>query len=142
MAEPGKLPTKLHLVVVTRERKLLDVEADEVILPGHDGELGILPGHTPMLAMLRIGQMTYRAGGRLHRFVLSWGFAEVLPDRVIVLAEGAVSADEVDMAEAERIRAQAEKELLSLASHDEGFALAQARLEESIAMIQVGRNLD
>jgi F-type H+-transporting ATPase subunit epsilon len=141
MADPFKLPTKLTLTVVTRDRKVLETEADEVVLPATDGEIGILPGHTPLLTTLRIGEMRYRSDGTLSRLVLLWGFAEVLPDRVIVLAETAVLASEINAAEAERIRQEAERELASLASHDHDFAVVEARLEESVALINVSRHL-
>jgi F-type H+-transporting ATPase subunit epsilon len=137
----AELPTKLNLTVVTRERKIIDVEVDEVVLPASDGEIGILPGHTPLLATLRIGPMRYRQGTTLHRLVLSWGFAEVLPDRVIVLAETAKLPSEIDPSMAEAERAAAEREMADLSSHDPEFALVEARLEESIAMINVHREL-
>jgi len=133
------LPTKISLTVVTRERKILDVEVDEVVLPGYEGELGILPGHTPLLAMLRIGELRYRAGNTVERLVISWGFAEVLPDRVIVLAERGIRAEEIDPAAAERERAEAERELAYLSSHDPEFAVVEGRLEESVAMINLHR---
>jgi F-type H+-transporting ATPase subunit epsilon len=133
------LPTKINLTVVTRERKIMDVQVDEVVLPGVDGELGILPGHTPLLAMLRIGQLRYRAGATVSRLVISWGFAEVLPDRVIVLAERGFLPAEVDRAQAEQERAAAEKEMAYLSSHDAEFVLVEARLEESIALINLNR---
>lgn len=133
------LPSKINLTVATRERKILDVEVDEVVLPGYEGELGILPGHTPLLAMLRIGQLRYRTGNTVERLVLSWGFAEVLPDRVIVLAERGFLPTEIDAAEAERARREAERELADLSSHDPAFAIVEARLEESVAMINVHR---
>jgi len=133
------LPTKLHLTVVTRERKIVDVEADEVVLPASDGEIGVLPGHTPLLTTLAIGQMRYRVGATSYRMVLSWGFAEVLPDRVIVLAERGVLPTEVDPAAAEAERIAAEKEIAYLSSHDPEFALVEARLEEAVAMISVHR---
>src|SRR5256885_10144155 len=135
------LPTKISLTVVTRERKILDVEVDEVVVPGYDGELGILPGHTPLLAMLRIGELRYRAGGALERLVISWGFAEVLPDRVIVLAERGVLPSEIDAAAAERERIEAERELAYLSSHDPEFAIVEGRLEESVALINVHRTM-
>ena len=131
------LPTKLHLIVVTRERKILDVEVDEVIFPASDGEIGVLPGHTPLLATLRIGPLRYRIGTRMERLVISWGFAEVLPDRVIVLAERGFLPSEIDRAAAEQERLTAEKELAYLSSHDPEFAIVEARLEESIAMINL-----
>jgi F-type H+-transporting ATPase subunit epsilon len=131
------LPIKINLTVVTRERKIVDVEVDEVVLPGTDGELGILPGHTPLLASLRIGQLRYRSGSTVTRLVISWGFAEVLPDRVIVLAERGFLSTEIDRAEAEQDRVSAEKELLYLSSDDPEFAVVEARLEESIAKINL-----
>lgn len=139
MAEIPRIPESIKLIVVTRERKVLDTEVDEVVLPATDGEIGVLPGHTPLLTSLRIGRMMYRRGSEQHQLVLSWGFAEVLPDRVIVMAEGARLASEIDLATAERELREAERELASLASHDPAFALVEARLEESVAMIRVHR---
>ena len=135
------LPTKINLTVVTRERKIIDTEADEVVLPATDGEIGVLPGHTPLLTTLRIGEMRYRNGGRVERMVLSWGFAEVLPDRVIVLAERGVLPAEIDFAAAERERSEAERELAYLSSHDPEFAVVEGKLEESIAQINVHRGM-
>ena len=133
------LPNKISLTIVTRERKIIDAQVDEVILPATDGEIGILPGHTPMLSMLGIGQIRYRQGSTIHRLVISWGFAEVLPDRVIVLAERGFLPTEVDRATAEQERIKAEREIADLSSNDPEFALVEARLEESIAMINVHR---
>jgi F-type H+-transporting ATPase subunit epsilon len=134
------LPTKLSLIVVSRDRKVLEAEADEVVLPATDGEIGILPGHTPLLTTLKIGEMRYRSGSTVSRLVLLWGLAEVLPDRVTVLADTAVLASEIDPGAAEQERVAAEKELASLASHDAEFAVVEARLEESIARINVSRS--
>lgn len=134
------LPTKITLTVVTRERKIVDAQVDEVILPGSDGELGILPGHTPLLATLRIGQLRYRSGNTIHRLVISWGFAEVLPDRVIVLAERGFLPTDVDRAAAEQERLAAEKAIADLSSHDPDFKIIEAKLEESIAMINLNRD--
>jgi F-type H+-transporting ATPase subunit epsilon len=134
------LPTKLRLTVVTRERKIVDVDVDEVLLPAFDGEIGVLPGHTPLLTTLRIGVMKYRAGSAVERIVLSWGFAEVLPDRVIVLAERGVLPAEIDPAAVETERATAEKELAYLSSQDPEFAIVEGRLEESVALINVHRD--
>jgi F-type H+-transporting ATPase subunit epsilon len=136
----AELPTKINLMVVSRERKIVDAQVDEVILPGSDGELGILPGHTPLLALLKIGELRYRSGTTVNRLVISWGFAEVLPDRVIVLAERGFLPTEIDRAAAEQERVAAEKELAYLSSHDPEFALVEARLEESIAMLNLGRD--
>ena len=130
-------PAKITLNVVTRERKIIDVVVDEVTLPAADGEIGVLPGHTPLLATLRIGQLRYRTGNSVHRLVISWGFAEVLPDRVIVLAERGFLPNEVDRASAEQDRIAAEKEIADLSSNDPEFALAEAKLEESIAKLSI-----
>jgi F-type H+-transporting ATPase subunit epsilon len=135
----AEIPAKISLTVVTRERKIIETEVDEVILPGFDGELGILPGHTPLLALLKIGELRYRSGTTVNRLVISWGFAEVLPDRVIVLAERGILPAEIDRAAAEQERIAAEKELAYLSSHDPEFAIVEARLEESIAMISITR---
>ncbi|MBV8517777.1 MAG: ATP synthase F1 subunit epsilon [Acidobacteria bacterium] len=135
------LPTKLDLTVVTRERKIIDVQVDEVVLPATDGEIGILPGHTPLLAMLRIGQMRYRTGTKVERLVISWGFAEVLPDRVIVLAERGFLPTEIDAVAAEEERRLAERQIALLAAHDPEFAILETRLEESVAMINVHRDM-
>ena len=133
------LPNKINLTIVTRERKIIDTQVDEVILPATDGEVGVLSGHTPLLTSLGIGQIRYRIGSRVERLVISWGFAEVLPDRVIVLAERGFLPTEVDRTTAEQDRIAAERELADLSSNDPQFALVEARLEESIALINVHR---
>jgi F-type H+-transporting ATPase subunit epsilon len=133
------LPTSITLTVVSRERKIVEVDVDEVVLPASDGEIGVLPGHTPLLTTLKIGVMRYRTGTVTHRMVLSWGFAEVLPARVIVLAERGILASEIDPAAAEADRIAAEKEMQYLSSQDPEFDLVAGRLEESIAMIGIGR---
>jgi len=139
MADP--LPTKLHLTIVTRERKIVETDVDEVELPATDGEIGILPGHTPLLAMLKIGQMKYRTGTQVMRLVLTWGFAEVLPESVIVMAEAARLPQEIDAAAAERERDEAERALADLSSQDPEFAVVEARLEESVAMIDLHKGM-
>jgi F-type H+-transporting ATPase subunit epsilon len=136
-----QLPTQFHLTVVTRERKIVETDAVEAVLPASDGEIGILPGHTPLLASLKVGIMRYRTKGEGQSLVLSWGFAEVLPERVIVMAETARLAQEIDPVAAEAERVEAEKELAYLSSHDPEFAVVEGRLEESVAMINVHRGL-
>jgi F-type H+-transporting ATPase subunit epsilon len=136
-----QIPSKVHLVVVTRERKIVEADVDEVILPAYDGEIGVLPGHTPLLAMLKVGIMRYRSGGKTLSLVLSWGFAEVLPDRIIVMAETARLPAEIDPTAAEESRREAEKEMAYLSSHDPEFAIVEARLEESVAMINLHREM-
>ena len=83
------LPTKLHLEIVTPDRALVREEVDEVQVPGSEGYLGILPGHTPLLATLATGELWYRSGAAKHYVAIDKGFVEVLPDRVTILADAA-----------------------------------------------------
>src|SRR3989442_13660717 len=90
------LPESIHLEVVTPERRLVSEDVDEVILPGSESSLGVLPGHTPLLTMLGIGELVYRRGGDRRYVAIAWGFAEVLPERVSILAEIAERAEAID----------------------------------------------
>jgi len=136
-----KLPTSFHLTVVTRERKIVETDAVEVVLPAFDGEIGVLPGHTPLLTLLKVGIMRYRSDGNQQSLVISWGFAEILPERVIVMAETARLPQEMDVATAEAERVKLERELADLSSHDPQFAVVEGKLEESVAMISVHRGM-
>jgi F-type H+-transporting ATPase subunit epsilon len=123
----------LHLTVVTPERKVVETEADEVQLPGSEGYLGILPGHTPLITLLKTGVLSYRSAGRSGAFAVSAGLAEISDDRVSVLADLAEGASEIDAAAAERERAKAEEEMKTagvdtLEEIRGRFELAQARL--------------
>ena len=134
------LPTQFHLTVVTRERKIIETDAVELVLPAYDGEIGVLPGHTPLLALLKVGIMRYRTpNGESNSLVISWGFVEVLPERVTVMAETARLPQEIDAAAAQSDLARYEKELADLSSHDPEFAIIEGKLDESIAMINVHR---
>jgi F-type H+-transporting ATPase subunit epsilon len=135
------LPKSFRLTEVTRERKIVETDAVEVVLPASDGEIGVWPGHTPLLALLKVGIMRYRTNGVSSSLVLSWGFAEILPERVIVMAETARLPQEIDAAAAETDRANLERELADLSSHDPEFAIVEGRLEESVAMINVHRGM-
>src|SRR5579863_1270947 len=107
------LPESIELIVVTPERQLLRESVVEVTLPGADGCLGILPGHAPLITELGIGELTYRskgAGQVAHLAVIS-GFAEVLGDRVTVLAEMAERPEEIDLGRAEEAKKRAEERL-------------------------------
>ena len=114
-----QLPTQFHLTVVTRERKIVETDAVETVLPASDGEIGVLPGHTPLLTSLKVGIMRYRTNGQGQSLVLSWGFAEILPERVIVMAETARLPQEIDPTAAEAERVEAE---LSVAHHHRALA--------------------
>ncbi|MDQ6802250.1 MAG: ATP synthase F1 subunit epsilon [Acidobacteriota bacterium] len=135
------LPTQFHLTVVTRERKIIETDAVELVLPAYDGEIGVLPGHTPLLALLKVGIMRYRTNGESHSLVISWGFVEVLPERVTVMAETARLPQEIDAAAAQSDLAKYEKELADLSSHDPEFAIVEGKLEESVAMINLHRGM-
>jgi F-type H+-transporting ATPase subunit epsilon len=101
----------LELLVVTPERKAVEAEADAVELPGAEGYLGILPGHTPLITLLKPGVLSFRRGGRSEAFAVSAGFAEIASDRVSVLVDSAENGPAIDAAAAERDRARAEEEM-------------------------------
>lgn len=82
----------LHLEIVTPERTLVRDEVDEVVVPGEEGYLGVLPGHTPLVATLKQGALWYRKGGERKELEIAGGFVEVLPDRVTILAEAGATA--------------------------------------------------
>ena len=105
------LPETLTLEVVTPNRAVVRESVAEVQLPGREGYFGILPGHTPLLTELATGAVVYRQGSQTRRLAVSGGFAEVLPDRVIVLADSAERAEEIDAARARVALATAERQL-------------------------------
>ena len=136
------LPESIELVVVTPERQLLRQSVVEVTLPGADGCLGILPGHAPLITELGIGELTYRVKGGAdvgHLAVLS-GFAEVLGDRVTVLAEVAEKPEEIDVTRAEEAKKRAEQRLASASSDPNiDWSRAAVALQRSLIRIQVAR---
>lgn len=105
------LPTSLTLEIVTPERPLVRETVDEVTLPGVEGELGILPGHTPLLSTLKVGVLSYRKGEERSYVAIANGFAEALADRVTVLAQVAERAEEIDVAKAKAALERAEQRL-------------------------------
>jgi F-type H+-transporting ATPase subunit epsilon len=107
------IPDSIELIIVTPEKQLLRESVVEVVLPGAEGELGILPGHAPLMTELGIGELTYRGASGNASGVLAVirGFVEVLGDRVTVLAETAERAAEIDLARAEAAKARAEKRM-------------------------------
>ncbi|MCI0569656.1 MAG: F0F1 ATP synthase subunit epsilon [Myxococcaceae bacterium] len=108
------LPTKLTLEVVTPEGLLLREEVDEVMAPGENGYFGVLPGHTPFLSTLGLGEIRYRQGARWDHLTCFWGFCEVLPDRVSVLAELGERAEDIDVGRAEGAKQRAAERMKSL----------------------------
>ena len=105
------LPQHLHLHIVSGERSLVNERVDEVEIPGSEGYFGVLPGHTPMLAMLGVGELWYRQGTVTHYVSIAEGFAEVQPERVTILAQIAESAADIDIARAEAAKRRAEERL-------------------------------
>lgn len=128
---------KLKLVVVTPERKVVDAEADEVELPGELGYLGVLPGHTPLITLLKTGVLSYKDGAKGKSLALSSGFAEISSDTVSVLADLAEEPSQVDVAAAEQDRARAEEELKSASR--ETLEEIRGRLELAQARLAVSR---
>ena len=108
------LPTKLQLQIVSVDRSLVNETVDEVEIPGADGYFGVLPGHTPLLAVLGAGELWYRQGQQKHYLVIAFGFAEVQPERVTILAQIAEKADEIDLLRAEAAKKRAEERLGSM----------------------------
>ena len=96
------LPRRLQLQIVSADRLLVNETVDEVEIPGTEGYFGVLPGHTPLLATLHVGELWYRQGQDKHYLMIAFGFAEVQPDRVTILAQVAERADEIDVARARR----------------------------------------
>ena len=135
------LPTKLTLEIVTPDRALLREEVDEVVVPGSQGEFGVLPGHTPLLSTLRIGELWYRQGQEKHYLAIAFGFVEVLPDRVTVLAQVGERAQEIDVQRAERAKQRAEQRLAQAQPHltqiDFDIERARIALMKSLLRLQV-----
>ena len=128
---------KLSLEIVTPERLVLAETVDSVILPGSEGYLGVLPMHAPLLTRLGIGELTYQKGGRTVCCAISGGHAEVLRDRVRVLAETCERSEEIDVDRARRARETAEAALASRELSDREFRMAEARLKRALTRIQV-----
>jgi F-type H+-transporting ATPase subunit epsilon len=132
------LPTKIQLEIVTPDRALAREEVDEVQLPGAEGYFGVLPGHTPLLASLGVGELWYRIGAEKKYLAIAFGFVEVLPDRVTVLAQIAEHPDDIDVARAEAARKRAEERLSAGVSRpDTDFARARIALMKSLIRLQV-----
>jgi F-type H+-transporting ATPase subunit epsilon len=134
------LPEFIELIVVTPERQLLRESVVEVAVPGLNGQLGILPGHAPLMTELGIGELSYRKSTSSQPILLAVisGFAEVLPDRVTVLAETAERAEEINLARAEEAKARAEKRLLA-GDTNLDWDRANIALQRSLIRIQVAR---
>ena len=130
------LPTHIDLQIVTPDRLIVQDQVDEVEIPGSEGYFGVLPGHTPMLASLAVGELWYRQGQEKTFLSIAFGFAEVLPDRVTILARLAERAEDIDAERAESARRRAEERLAQPKS-DLDYERARVALLKAMARLQV-----
>ena len=137
MAEAG-LPTKLTLEVVTPEGLLLREDVDDVVAPGELGYFGVLPGHTPFLTTLGAGEITYKVGPTRERLTCFWGFCEVLPDRVSILAEVGERAEQIDLFRAEAARDRAAAQLKEIRA-EAGYAEAHQAYVRAVTRLSTAR---
>jgi F-type H+-transporting ATPase subunit epsilon len=134
------LPAHLDLQIVTPDRLIVQEQVDEVEIPGSLGYFGVLPGHTPMLASLAVGELWYRKGQDKLYLSIAFGFAEVLPDRVTILARLAERAEDIDIERAESARRRAE-ERLAQSKSDIDYERARTALSKSLMRLQVSARL-
>jgi F-type H+-transporting ATPase subunit epsilon len=125
----------IQLEIVTPERLVVNEAAEYIEIPGKTGYLGVLPGHAPLITELAVGEISYRNGNQTKRVAVAWGFAEVLQNKVTILAETAEKAEEIDTARAEAAKRKAEAELQK--AGPEGNAEAQAAFDRATARLEV-----
>jgi F-type H+-transporting ATPase subunit epsilon len=134
------LPTHIDLQIVTPDRLIVHEQVDEVQIPGTEGYLGVLPGHTPLLTALAVGELWYRKGQEKTYLSIAGGFAEVLPDRVTLLATLAERPEEIDVARAEAAKQRAEQRLAA-PKGDVDYERARVALQKSIIRLQVSSRI-
>ncbi len=127
----------LMLEIVTPEKLAYSDEVDSVVLPGSQGELGVLPHHAPLVSMLGVGELRIRKGGQEESFAIVGGFLQVRPDRVVVMAETADLASEIDVEKAEAARREAEKALESGYVEGADLSAARASLQQALLRLRV-----
>lgn len=130
----------LQLEIVTPERLAYQDEVDMVLVPGIEGELGILPHHTPLVSLLGIGELKIRKGGDEETFAIVGGFLQVRPDKVVVMAETAEIGGEIDLERAQRARAEAQKALESGYVEGADLSVARAELQRALLRIRVAES--
>lgn len=133
------LPEKIHLEIVTPEKQLFSGAVDSVTVPSNVGYLGILPGHAPLLAELGIGEVSYKIGDHTDYLFCSWGFAEVLPDRVVLLAQIAELASDIDIKRAEEAKTRAER-LLGSKDSSIDYRRAELALLRAISRLDAAKH--
>jgi F-type H+-transporting ATPase subunit epsilon len=127
----------LHLEIVTPERQAYEDDVDMVVVPGIEGELGILPHHAPLVTTLGVGELRIRKGGAEESFAIVGGFLQVRPDKVVVMAETADLASEIDLEKAQAARLEAERALETAANQPADLANARAALQQALLRIRV-----
>jgi F-type H+-transporting ATPase subunit epsilon len=127
----------LELEIVTPERQAYADTVDSVVLPGVEGELGVLPHHAPLVSTLGVGELRIRKGGVEESFAIVGGFLQVLPDKVVVMAETADLASEIDLDRAQKARAEAERALEVGYHEGADLAAARAALQQALLRIRV-----
>ena len=130
------LPTEIRLNIVTPDRLVAHDAVSEVTIPGKNGNLGILPGHAPLLTELAPGELEYTSGGAEHTLAVNWGFAEVLGDRVIVLVQTAERAEEIDVERAEKSKGRAEERLKRFDDPQVDMERARKSLTRAMARLE------
>ncbi len=128
----------IKLDIVTAERSVFSEEVDAVVAPGIEGQLGILPHHIPLMTTLQAGELRVKRGGEEFSLVISGGFLEVRPDRIIVLADAAERAEEIDLARAEEAKRRAQ-EYIGHPAPEIDLAQAEASLRRALARLEVGQ---
>jgi F-type H+-transporting ATPase subunit epsilon len=134
------LPTHIDLQIVTPDKLVVREQVDEVQIPGSEGYFGVLPGHTPLLASLAVGELWYRKGTEKTYVAIAFGFAEVLPDGVTILAQLAERAEEINVERAEAAKRRAEERLTHAAS-DVDYERARIALTKSLSRLQVSSRI-
>jgi F-type H+-transporting ATPase subunit epsilon len=130
------LPNTFQFEIVTPEKLVVRDVAEEMQIPAKNGYIGVLPGHAPLITELAVGEITYRNNGYTHHIALAWGFAEVLPEKVTILAENAERADEIDVKRAQEAKERAEQRLRS-GNTEVDFERAQNALQRAETRLQV-----
>jgi F-type H+-transporting ATPase subunit epsilon len=130
------MPDTFQIEIVTPEKMVVKDVAEEMQIPGKNGYLGILPGHAPLITELAVGEITYRKGGATHYLSVAWGFAEVLPDKVTILAETAERPEEINVDRAQEAKSRAEEEFKTGKTEDD-FTYAEDALKRAETRLDV-----